>query len=261
MYLEELLRYEYSDDFQESTAKSMKDLASEFIYKSISIQTGSYITEAQRNFYFFDNIKKFNERFKQYNRRYRQYFLNLDPDNKQHSSFIFTYNKHKISDLVENKNALVESPENQFPKYKYTYTFFIELYKVEIAMIYAKYHHIYQFQASIAFCKILTLYFEPFDVDWKNTLLLFKNLSVDFDLQIQPIVNKLTQNIQPRTRQCYMYDSKSKRVDLDEIEKYLKTGMKITEVKEMLAAQYNCSPATIQRVMRNAGLTRKYTKK
>lgn len=257
---------QYTEQYQSATATDCFLLATWLMHSSRSIQQSTY-SEAQKKYHYYKIFKEFRKKYIDLNRNFRKFFCGDNPDNTTHNLFALSYRHQNLTKMIQEElHAVPMNTKNHHPKFNFSLDLAFSIWNLECAILFAIYRDnlIHQYQLAIAMCRILIDFFEPESVLWDKIIEIYSGYirNIQFD-DISPYIEKLIADDQTkRTRMVGIeYDSKSKKVTVEEIEQLRLSGMNQTQIKEYLSVKYNCSQATVQRVMRNAGLSRRYNRK
>ena len=264
MLLKEFTHTAYTEPFQCSTDAEARSIANKLFADCMEIQLSSS-TEQQKKVRYYRLFKKFREDYTALNRSYRRFFCHVDPSDTRVNLFAKTYNKHQLEELIKSElKILPYKAENHRVKYPYSKELVFYILQIELALLFAiqRDNLIHLFQVGTALCRILTEYFEPEAVKWNEVLEMFGKYmnTIEFE-DISPVIEMISDDAAFARRERLsgiQYDSKSKKIAPEEIIQLKSQGMTQTQIKQYLSAKYDCSAATVQRVMRNSGLSRKY---
>lgn len=140
---------------------------------------------------------------------------------------------------------------------------YLELYINAISYLFAWYgRKTHLFQIRLLAIRIALHYFAPADIDWKavkNILQQTPNFNyILIENRIKEL--KLKKSIRKPGKKRGGYESKSTQIDPQEIISLLASGLSKKSIKTALATKYNVSEKTIQNIMSENKLTRKYKK-
>lgn len=229
----------YASSF--SIASQLRDLEREHHIKDIEIKTAQALSGI--------------------NRTYRADILNVSPDYKRENLTVWSFAGKMLVDVVGKDNNFTFNKRNYKERTKLHCTplKLRETVITALAFLLSKYKNIYKFHI---YATILKVAFDFFDYESLMQCDLINEYVQVLETDIDIIITKsreigLTPAVKiKKTRQ------KKDKVELppkEYFEQWLSSGeYTVTQLKDIIAKQYNISAKTVQRKLSEYGLTRKY---
>lgn len=229
----------YANSFR--IANQLVDLEREHYIKDIEINTAKALTEI--------------------NRTYRADILNVSADYKRENLTVWSFAGTMLVDVVGQKNNFIFNKRNYKERTKLHCTpqKLRETVITALAFLFSKYKTIYKFHIYATLLKVALDFFEYdslMQCDLINEYVQILETDIDIinnkakEIGMKPVVKI------KKTRQ------KKDKVELppkEYFEQWLSSGQyTVTQLKDIIAKQYNISAKTVQRKLSEYGLTRKY---
>lgn len=213
---------------------------------------------------FRDAEIKLNRYLSQINEEYKVNILKVDKNYKKVGLWVHSFAGVELIDLL-GKAFDFEFHRRVYSKrskVKFTVDKFETAMKYATALLFAKYETVYSFMFEATVIKILCDYFECEQADYQNIKKYVNNFGETAFSEIKHIIDTL--DFKPLKEMKGSTGKSKVRKELptkEMFEIWINSGRySLTEIKTMIAQQYNVSARTIHRKMDEYGLIKKYKK-
>ena len=230
---------------------------------SNSFKSVNFLVDLEREHYIKDIEIKSTQALNELNRIYRADFLKVSPDYKRENLTVWSYSGKMLVDVVGQSNNFIFNKRNYKDRTKLNCTpqKLRETFITALAFLFSKYKTVYKFHIYGTLLKVALDFFE-YESLMQCDLINEYVQSLEIDVEV--ILNKIKEIGLTPAIKIKKPRVKKDKVELptkEQFESWLSSGeYSVTELKNIIAKQYNISAKTVQRKLAEYGLTRKYNK-
>ncbi len=208
---------------------------------------------------------KINDKLTEINKLYRTEIAGVSADYKRVNIVVWSYAGKYLTDVIGERFDFTFNKRNYKIRAKMnaTHDKVKDAFIIALAFLFAKNPVVYEYQIQATFVKLITDFFD-FDSVTKlqGATAIYYDVRDNLDITaVYQIINDLgLQPDKPKT----MKTEKKQKIALpskEDFEAWLACGQyKRNQLQDIIATQYNISRRTVQRLLADYGLSRKYTK-
>lgn len=230
-----------------------------------SFKVANQLVDLERENYIRDTEIKTAQKLTEVNRIYRVDFLNVSADYKRENLTVWSYAGKMLVDIIGETFNFNFNKRNYKTRAKLicTPSKFHDACIIALAFLFAKYKTVYKFHIYATMVKLAVEYFEYESMSKCDIHSEYMQL---LETDVEVIFSKISElNLSAPHIKVKQAKPKKDKVEFPPkhyFEAWLKSGKyTVTELKTIIAKQYNVSTKTVQRKLAEYGLTRKYSKK